>query len=312
MTSHKIKGLVAAPFTPFHADGALHPEQIPAYVQWLQQNSVTGAFICGTTGEGMSLTVEERCEVAEQWVNHAPASLQVIVHVGHNSLDDARRLAAHAAAIGASAVASMPPSFFKPSGVAGAVRWCRELAAMAPQLPFYYYHIPSLSGVPLPMVEFLAAATDSIANFAGIKFTHENVDEYHRCVEYAGGAYDILFGRDELLLSGLRAGALGAVGSTYNFAAPLFLRLVDCFSRGDRVIAEAYQRQAVSMIEACVQGPWHPLAAQKWLMAEIGLDCGPPRLPISALSPDQQVELSNRLRERNVHPAHFGVPVLQS
>ncbi|MEN9351007.1 MAG: hypothetical protein RL372_1985, partial [Bacteroidota bacterium] len=62
-----LEGLIAAPFTPFHKDGSLNLDMIPAYYQMLQSNKVTGAFICGSTGEGVSLTLEEKKLVMSAW-----------------------------------------------------------------------------------------------------------------------------------------------------------------------------------------------------------------------------------------------------
>src|SRR5688500_3533376 len=107
MRFEKLKGLIAAPHTPFHEDGSLNLEMIPKQAAWLAKNGVLGAFICGTTGEGSSLTTEERLAVANRWVQSAPATLKVIVHAGHNSLEEAKGIAAHAEQIGAHAVAAI-------------------------------------------------------------------------------------------------------------------------------------------------------------------------------------------------------------
>ena len=112
--STRFRGLVAAPFTPFHADRSLNLDVIPAYARFLRDNGVGAAFVCGTTGEGLSLTLEERLRIAERWVACADDRLRVIVHVGHTCLTDARTLTAHAAKIGASAVSALTPCFFKP------------------------------------------------------------------------------------------------------------------------------------------------------------------------------------------------------
>ena len=90
MTIPTTRGLVAAPFTPFNPDGSLHLEAIAPYARHLREVGVVGAFICGTTGEGASLTTAERRLVAERWVAVAPAGLRVLVHVGHTSLDESR------------------------------------------------------------------------------------------------------------------------------------------------------------------------------------------------------------------------------
>src|SRR5690606_14641888 len=117
----------------------------------LVRDGVSGSFVCGTTGESLSLTLDERKAVAEAWRRSAGDRLKVIVHVGHTCQRDAAELARHAAQIGADAVAAMGPSFFRPPGVRELVDWCAGVAAAAGDLPFYYYHIPSMTGVSLPM-----------------------------------------------------------------------------------------------------------------------------------------------------------------
>ena len=67
MIMQHIHGLVAAPFTPMNEDGSLNLGLIPAYYRLLKENNVKGAFICGSTGEGVSLTLAERKAVAEAW-----------------------------------------------------------------------------------------------------------------------------------------------------------------------------------------------------------------------------------------------------
>jgi N-acetylneuraminate lyase len=134
--STRFRGLVAAPFTPFHADRSLNLDVIPAYARFLRDNGVGAAFVCGTTGEGLSLTLEERLRIAERWVACADDRLRVIVHVGHTCLTDARTLTAHAAKIGAAAVSALTPCFFKPRNNAEVVNWCEAVASAAPTLPF--------------------------------------------------------------------------------------------------------------------------------------------------------------------------------
>jgi N-acetylneuraminate lyase len=295
MTIPTTRGLVAAPFTPFNPDGSLHLEAIAPYARHLREVGVVGAFICGTTGEGASLTTAERRLVAERWVAVAPAGLRVLVHVGHTSLEESRALAAHAQAIGADSIAALAPFFFRPDGVAGLVDWCAAIAAAAPALPFYYYHMPSMTGFNVQVADFLAAAAPRIPNLAGVKFTFEDLADFERCLRFGGGRYDILFGRDELLHSALKLGAHGAVGSTYNFAAPLYGRLMVAHEAGDEARAAVLQRTAVDMIQACVSAGGHPIANFKSLMRRLDVDCGACRPPLTNPTEAQAAALWTRL-----------------
>ena len=168
-----------------------------------------------------------------------------------------------------------------------------EIAGGAPKLPFYYYHIPELSGVNANMVELLQQAPARMPNFAGIKYTAPFINEFQTLIAASQGRFDILFGRDEMLLSGLAGGATGAVGSTYNFAAPLYLQVMAAFQRGDVEEATRCQGQAVAMVNIILRYRGH--AGLKATMGLLGLDCGPTRLPIVSLKPDEVESLRREL-----------------
>ncbi len=293
-------GLVAAPHTPMHADGSLNLGLIEQQVEHLAKHQITGAFVCGTTGEGLSLTLEERRQVAQRWVKTSPKSLPVLVHVGHNCLADAQNLAAHAQKIGASAISTLAPSFFRPASVSDLVDFCAAVALAAPELPFYFYNMPSMTGVSLSMVEFLKQASGRIPTLAGIKFTHNDLMEYQQCVRFDGGRFDILFGRDEVLLEALAVGARGAVGSTYNFAAPIYHRVMEaCLNKDFRAAADQ-QALAVEMIT--VLNRYGGLVAGKAVMKMLGIDCGPVRLPLRNLSAEQYAAFHRELATLGIVP----------
>jgi N-acetylneuraminate lyase len=279
------------------AEGGVDLDAIPRQARFLHRNGVAGAFVCGTTGEGPSLTVFERIDVASRWVDAKPHGLLVIVHVGHTSLESAKRLAAHAEEIGAWAIASIGPIFFKPQTVEELAVYCAEIAAAAPALPFYYYHIPSLTGIEFRMIDFLEAAGDRIPTLAGVKFTHEDMMDYALCRAFDGGRFDVLFGRDEMLLCALALGGRGAVGSTYNFAAPLYRQLIEAFDAGDLARARDLQRKAIDMIRFLSQASDSFLPAAKAVMGMVGVDCGPVRSPLPALTAEQLESVRGGLEE---------------
>lgn len=282
----RIRGLVAAPFTPFTKTGQVDFAMIGRLAASLAANKIAGAFVCGTTGEGVSLTVAERKRVAERWLAGAGKNLRVIVHVGHTALGDSRALAAHAQQIGAAAIGCMAPYCFKPATAEDLARFCAEVASAAPELPFYYYHIPCVTGVTVPAAAFLRAAAERIPNLAGVKFTHEDLMDFAACVRFDGGRFDALFGRDEMLLAGLAVGARGAIGSTYNYAAPIYHRILRAFARGDLAAAQEAQARANAMIGVLIRYGGMPPAGKAFMKA-IGLDCGPCRLPLRTLTEAQ-------------------------
>jgi N-acetylneuraminate lyase len=276
-----LRGLITATFTPLHEDRSVAFERIPAYAEWLVGEGVSAVFVNGTTGEGQSLTLPERMQLAERWQTVMAGRLPVIVHVGHTAVDDATALARHAESIGAHSVAALAPYFFKPA-LRELVAFCRQVAAAAPATPFYYYHIPSITGVSVPVAAFLEEAADKIPTLTGVKFTFEDLMDLQNARAAAGGRFNILFGRDEILLAGLTLGCTGAVGSTYNAAAPLYRRIIAAFERGDLATAQEDQRRAAQFITTMVR--CGGLAALKGLMKCLGVDCGPMRLPLRTLN----------------------------
>lgn len=290
---YTLRGLVAAVFTPMHDDATLNLGQVEPIVEHLVGNGVAGLYVCGTTGEGPSLTTEEREAVAAAYVSAARGRIPVVIQVGHTSVPEAARLAAHAQAIGAGAISAVAPWYFKPASVEVLIDCLAVITAAAPDLPFYYYHLPALTGVQLDMLGLLRLAPEHLPTLAGIKYSAQRVDDFQACVEFADGRYDILFGCDEMLLSGLAAGARGAVGSTYNYLAPLYRRVIEAFDRGDLDGARRCQGLAVKLVHTIVRYRGH--AGLKATMKLIGIDCGPTRLPVAALQAEEVERLRREL-----------------
>jgi len=287
---------VAAVFTPLHDDGSIAPEVVPAQAAFLAANSITTVFITGTTGECHSLTCDERLALYDAW---APAGrthrVAVIAHTGSNALEDAKTLARRAESLGFSATSALAPSYFKPANVEALVEWCGAIAAAAPSLPFYYYDIPSLTGVSLPIDRFLTLATGRIPNLAGVKFTNPDLVAYRRALTVAGGRYDLPWGIDEALLGGLATGARGAVGSTYNFAPRLYVSLRKAFERGDLEDARRLQSRSIAMVDAIAATGY--MGTAKALVSRLGVPVGPARPPLENPSAEDVDRLLVRLKE---------------
>ena len=292
--THPLHGLVAATHTPFNPDFTLRLSAIELQAAHLLKTGVKTVFVCGTTGESSSLTVKERRAVATRWsevVGGTP--LRLVVHVGSNCLGDSQALAAHAEEIGADAIAALAPSYFKPRSVDTLVSWCAEIAAAAPEVPFYYYDIPSMTGVSLPTREFVEKGAERIPTLAGLKFTNPDLMTYLQCLQADAGRWDIPWGLDEWLLAALATGARGAVGSSFNFAAPIYTRLIAAFDRGELAKARTEQYRSTQLIS--LLGRYGYMAAAKATMGMLGVEVGPPRLPNAALSAEQISKLRAEL-----------------
>ena len=286
-----LHGLVCATHTPFHDDGALNLDPVESQAAHLLKNGVTTAFIGGSTGESASLALTERLALADRWFAVTRGTpLRIVVHVGANCLQDARALAAQAEKLGASAISALAPSYFKPRSTAVLIDTCATIASAAPNTPFYYYDIPALTGISLSPEEFLAEAPARIPNLAGIKYTNADLMTYQYCLR---SSFDVPYGLDEHFLGALAMGAKGAVGSGFNFAAPIYLRLIDAFARGDLESARTEQFRGVQIIRLLASHGY--MAAAKATMSFLGVPVGPPRLPNPPLSPEASASLRSSL-----------------
>ncbi|CAF95852.1 unnamed protein product, partial [Tetraodon nigroviridis] len=241
---------------------------------------------------------------------------QVIVHVGCMNLKESQELARHAAQIGASGIAVIAPSFYKPStagrndGKAQLEQkqpsscyshtlhfpngrfphflafpdvlrtFLKEIAAVAPTLPFYYYHLPAVTGVNIPVREVLQNIEELIPSFSGVKFSSSDLMDFGQCVSHSPPHWSLLYGVDEQLLAALALGAHGAVGSTYNYVGRHINNLISAFNSGDLIEARSIQFKLQELLSHAFKLGFD-VGVNKQLMVELsGLPLGPPRLPV--------------------------------
>lgn len=291
----KITGLIDAPFTPFYENGEVNLEPIEQYAKMLAKNGLKGVFINGSSGEGYMLTEDERMRLAERWVEVAPEGFKVIVHVGSTCVKSSERLAAHAQKIGAFGIGAMATPFPKIGRIEELVKYCEEIVAAAPELPFYYYHIPAFNGAYLSMLDFLKAVDGRIPNFAGIKYTYESLYEYNQCRLYANGKFDMLHGQDETILPCLAmGGAQGGIGGTTNYNGRCLVGILDAWKSGDLEKARELQNYAQEVINVICHFRGN-IVGGKRIMKLIGLDLGKNRTPFNNMTDEEEARMKQEL-----------------
>lgn len=291
----KITGLIDAPFTPFYENGEVNLEPIEQYAKMLAKNGLKGVFINGSSGEGYMLTEDERMRLAERWVEVAPEGFKVIVHVGSTCVKSSERLAAHAQKIGAFGIGAMATPFPKIGRIEELVKYCEEITAAAPELPFYYYHIPAFNGAYLSMLDFLKAVDGRIPNFAGIKYTYESLYEYNQCRLYANGKFDMLHGQDETILPCLAmGGAQGGIGGTTNYNGRCLVGILDAWKSGDLEKARELQNYAQEVINVICHFRGN-IVGGKRIMKLIGLDLGKNRTPFNNMTDEEEARMKQEL-----------------
>jgi len=193
--------------TPLRDGGeALDDAAIGPLCDFLAVGGLDGVLALGTTGEGMLLAASERRRAAELFLAASRGRLDVAVHCGAQTTRETCGLAAHAAEIGAAAVAVIAPPYY-PLDDAELLAHLREAARACAPLPFYLYEFEARSGyaVPLSVIESLREVA---ANLAGLKVSDRPFERFR---PYLIEGLDVFVGPEPLIAEGLRAGAIGAV-----------------------------------------------------------------------------------------------------
>jgi len=293
MEKKRFSGLFCATLTPFqHGDAnTLNVDLIDKYAASLKSDGVEGVWVNGTSGESMSLSAEERMLLVEHWVPAARKhSLQMIVHIGAQSLADCKKMAAHAEAHGAEAIACMAPVFFKPASVDALVEFLAQVAAAAPKTAFFYYYYPKITGVSFRWCDLAAHAKHRIPTLAGAKFTGDDLGDV--LLSLADNEHlDVLLGNELMIFPSLTIGVHGSVALAYSVFAPMFVKIVEAYKAGDFNKAREEQIKCAKMFDVLMKQP-HLISATKALLRlKKGLDFGPVRSPLPVLSEEQEKTL---------------------
>jgi dihydrodipicolinate synthase/N-acetylneuraminate lyase len=267
-----LRGAIAAAVTPLTDGGArVDEDAIGPLVRFLADGGLDGVFVCGTTGEGILLGLDERRRVAERVVAERPDGFQVAIHAGAQTTADTAALAAHARDAGADAVAVIAPPYF-PLDEEQTLAHLAEAASACAPLPFYVYEFAQRSGYAIP-VRAIERLRDLAPNLAGMKVS----DSPWEAVEpYLLPGLVLFVGSEPLVLHGLRRGAVGAVSALASAFPDVVAELVHDRSEraGERVAA---LRDAF--------GPHTLIAALKEVLGARGLPVGPDvRAPLRRLT----------------------------
>jgi dihydrodipicolinate synthase/N-acetylneuraminate lyase len=180
----------------------------------------------GTNGEGILLSVDERRQAAERFIEASARRLQVAVHCGAQTTADTVALTAHAADSGADAVAVIAPPYFLLDDKALLAHFVAAAAACAP-LPFYVYEFARTSGYAVPHI-VIERLREAASNLAGLKVSDHPWDKFE---PYLIEGLDVFVGPESLIAQGIEAGAAGAVSAL----ASAFPELVAAAVRGEGV-----------------------------------------------------------------------------
>ncbi|XP_059047712.1 N-acetylneuraminate lyase-like isoform X2 [Achroia grisella] len=297
MVVFTAKGLMPPVFTPINEDQTVNYSAIPGYAKYLADAGIKAVLVGGTTGENMSLNVEERKKIVDIWVKEGRTlGLHIQVQVGGGPLRDVLALAQYSQAVGVNSLLTLPELYFKPQTVDELVQYVELVAKAAPKLPVLYYHIPSMSKVEINMPAFVKAATARIPNFRGLKFTSNDLSEGAQTLKALKKDQEIFLGADTLLAPAALLGIKSSIGTTFSLFPQLAQDILVAVESKDIARARELQDVLSSAVDALTaEGAWVP-TMKAGMEIVSGIKVGPPSLPQRPISPEARQRIATKLR----------------
>ena len=274
MERNKFYGVYAALITPFDEIGNVDEKRLKNLVRFLISKGIDGLYVCGGTGEGLLMNIEERKKVVEIVKEEVKGKIKIIVHVGgalntKNSIE----LAIHSEKIKVDAISSIPPIYYKFS-FDEIYNYYYQLANST-NLPFFIYYIPATTGIILKNEEILKLG--EIKNIVGLKYTHSDLYLLQDLLLKMKGKWIAFSGPDELFLPALNMGVVGCIGSTQNILPEIFVGIYKNFREGN--IEKAIELQKRITIAVSLLKKYGGITSWKIALKFRGIDVGYAREP---------------------------------
>jgi len=243
----KYYGIIPAFYACYDEEGNVSESRVKDLTRHLIRKGVQGVYVCGSSGECIYQSKEERKRTLEAVMEEGGDKLTVIAHVACNNTADSCELAAHAQSLGVDAIAAIPPIYFHLPEHAIAQYW-NDISAAAPDTDFVIYNIPQLAGTRLTLPLYRKMLENP--NVIGVKNSSEATQDIQMFKDEAGKGHVVFNGPDEQLVSGLAIGATGGIGGTYGVMPELYLAIYEAVQKGDIFRAQAIQNDACRIIYA--------------------------------------------------------------
>lgn len=277
----KYRGIIPAFYACYEDDGSVSPERTREFTRYLIDKGVKGLYVCGSSGECIYQSKEERKLILESVMQEAKGKITIIAHVGCNNTADSMELAAHAESVGADAIASIPPIYFHLPDYAIAEYW-NDISSAAPNTDFIIYNIPQLAGVALSMPLYQEMLKNP--RVIGVKNSSMPIQDIQMFKDVRGDDCVVFNGPDEQLVGGLAIGADGGIGGTYAAMPELYLKIKELVDAGEIGKARMIQNDANRIIYEVCKCHGNLYAVMKEILKEYGLNLGGVRKPLASVT----------------------------
>ena len=283
MSNPKYQGIFPAFYACYDENGEVSPERVRNLTKYFIEKGVKGIYVCGSSGECIYQSVEDRKLTLESVMEEAKGKLTVIAHVACNNTKDSVELAHHAESQGVDAIAAIPPIYFRLPEYSIAAYW-NAISSAAPNTDFIIYNIPQLAGTALTQ----SLLTEMLKNpqVKGVKNSSMPVQDIQIFKAMCGEDFTVFNGPDEQLISGRIMGADGGIGGTYGAMPELILKENELINEMKLEEARKIQYDVNSIIYKLCSGHGNMYAMIKEVLRiNSSLDIGGVREPLTNLAP---------------------------
>lgn len=288
----KLEGVVSALVTPFDDGDNIREDSIRRIINYNLKNGVSGFYVCGSTGESLLLTLDERKRILEIVKDEVKDRAFIIANIGCMGTKFSIELAKHAEETGVDAISSFPPIYYKFSF--DEIKQYYFDIANSVNVPLIIYYIPSFTNVEMSLENFSELLEHK--NIIGVKFTSMNLFMLERIKALSNKT--IFNGFDEVFLGGLSLGADGMIGSTCNIVPAIIRAIYDSFRSKEMEKAYIYQQKLNEIINDIKD--FGIIPATKAILSLIGIECGKPRKPFKALEEEEIARLSSLMKSWDI------------
>ena len=288
----KLEGVVSALVTPFDDGDNIREDSIRRIINYNLKNGVSGFYVCGSTGESLLLTLDERKRILEIVKDEVKDRAFIIANIGCMGTKFSIELAKHAEETGVDAISSFPPIYYKFSF--DEIKEYYFDIADSVNVPLIIYYIPSFTNVEMSLENFSELLEHK--NIMGVKFTSMNLFMLERIKALSNKT--IFNGFDEVFLGGLSLGADGMIGSTCNIVPAIIRAIYDSFRSKEMEKAYIYQQKLNEIINDIKD--FGIIPATKVILSLIGIECGKPRKPFKALEEEEIARLSSLMKSWDI------------
>lgn len=289
----KYKGVIPAFYACYDEEGNVSPERTRMFAQYLMEKGVKGLYVCGSSGECIYQSKEERKLILENVMEAVGGKMTIIAHVACNNTADSMELAAHAEKMGVDAIASIPPIYFHLPDYAIADYW-NAISEAAPNTDFIIYNIPQLAGVALNMGLYKKMLENP--RVIGVKNSSMPVQDIQMFKDVKGDDSVVFNGPDEQFAGGRIMGADAGIGGTYAVMPELFLAVDKAVREGDFARAKDIQYKIDRIIYKMCECRGNLYAVMKEILRGRGIDIGGVRKPLPDIVPEDRAAIDESSR----------------